>query len=166
MKTPKGETFQLLIIGELVANLYITTGFSLFSQGNLKSIRQGAVASSPNDPLAVVVTGNVHFVTGSLATAAVATVYDDDDDLPADWDYLYFWADQTLYVQVIAGATSCVFKVQALVPFTLPGFDSILPAASATPISGVLEPTLTDIDSVVIGNYSGVAANYNFAVID
>ena len=149
-----------------MATLYMLSGFQLSSQGNVKSGHQGAATSAAQDPLAITVTGTAHHITGSLATATVATVYDDDDDLPADWDYLYFWADQDCYIQIIAGSTSVVFKVEATNPFWLPGFDACLPAASATPIAGGTEPTLTDIDSVVIGNYSGSTMNYVFAVID
>lgn len=146
--------------------LYIQNNFSLLSQGNVKSAHQGAIDSSALDPLAISVTGTVHHVTGTLATASVVTVYDDDDDLPADWVYLYFWADQDCYLQVIVAGLSCVFKVKALQPFVLPGFDSILPIASAVPITGGVEPAVVDIDSVVIGNYTLVTMNYVFAVIN
>ena len=50
-------------------------------------------------------------------------------------------------------------------PFVLPGYDSML-AAADTSILTSSEPTLTDIDSVVIGNYSGGDATYLFAVVD
>lgn len=146
--------------------LYIQNNFSLNSQGNVKSGKQGDILSSVLDPLAVTVVGQTHSVTGALATASAVTVYDDDDDVPADWVYLYFWADQDCYLQLIVAGASCVFKVKALQPFVLPGFDAILPAASATPIAGGAEPVPLDIDSVVIGNYSGSTLNYVFSVVN
>ncbi len=119
------------------------------------------------------IAGTAHCVSGSLATATVVTVYDDDDDKPADFNYLYLWADQDIYIQIIGSTGNAVFKVAAKVPFTLshPGTVAatkcgIVAVANTTPITGNTEPTLTDIDSIVIGNYSGTTANYVFAVID
>jgi len=149
-----------------MATLSIVNNFELDSQGNTKSGKQGAATAGFNTPLEITVTGTCHHVTGSLATASVATVYDDDDDVPADWDYLYFWADQDCYIQIIGSGTNVVFKVEAYQPFVLPGFDAMLAAANTTAITGGTEPTLTDIDQVVIGNYSGNTMNYVFAVID
>jgi hypothetical protein len=150
-----------------MATLSIINNFSLDSNGRTKEGKQGLAADAIADAYtALAVTGTTHYVEGVLATAAVATVYDDDDDLPADWDYRYFWADQICYIQIIGPTMNVIFKVAPYVPFVLPGYDSILAAANATPITGGAEPTLSDIDSVVIGNYSGNSMNYLFAVID
>ena len=54
----------------------------------------------------------------------------------------------------------------ANVPLVLPGFDSINAAANSTLITGGTEPTMSDIDSIALGNYSGSTANYTLAVID
>ena len=146
--------------------LNINSNFELDSQGSIKSGKHGLAASPSTDPLEVTVSGTSHHVTGSLATANVATVYDDDDDVPADWDYLFYWADQDSYLQIIGSGSNVIFKVKAYTPFWLPGYDSILAAANTTIITGGTEPTLTDIDSIVIGNYSGSTMNYLFCVID
>jgi hypothetical protein len=148
------------------STLSVVSNFSLASQGRTITGKQGAAADGFDTALDITVTGTVHEMIGSLATATVATVYDDDNDLPADWDYLYFWADQDCYIQIIGSGSNAIFKVEATVPFWLPGFDSILAAADTTIITGGSEPTLTDIDSIVIGNYSGNTMNYHFAVID
>lgn len=148
------------------ATLEITNNFSLDSQGITKSGKQGAIADSPATPFEITVDGRVFQVTDTLATATVVTVYDDDNDTPADFDYLFFWADQDMYIQIVGSGTNAIFKVKAKTPFVLPGFDTILAAADTTIITGGAEPTLTDIDSVVLGNYSGTTANYHFAVID
>ena len=149
-----------------MATLSIINNFELTSQGRTRTGKQGAAADGADEPLDVTVSGTVHEVIGSLATASVVTVYDDDNDVPADWDYLYFWADQDCYLQVIGSGTNVTFKVEATQPFVLPGFDTVLAAADTTAITGGTEPTLTDIDSVVIGNYSGNTMNYHFCVID
>lgn len=149
-----------------MATLYICNSFEITSQGVRYFGKQGSAADGFFQPFSVTVDGKIHLVTSTLATAAVATVYDDDDDLPADWDYLFFWADQDVYLQLIAASQHVVHKVEAKVPFLLPGFDGIVAAANATAITGGSEPSLSDIDSVVIGNYSGSTANYLFAVID
>lgn len=149
-----------------MATLNLWNYFEMSSQGIVKAGKQGLAADAPGDGLAVTVTGTAHHVTGSLATATAVTVWDDDDDAPADWDYLFFWADQDLYIQLIGSGSNVVFKIEATQPFVLPGFDTLLAAASTTAITGGTEPTLTDIDSVVLGNYSGSTANYLFCVID
>lgn len=148
------------------ATLSIINNFTVSSQGIAKSGKQGTYSDSFNEAFDITVAGSVHQVTGVLATATVATVYDDDDDVPADWDYLFYWADQDSYIQIIGPTMSVVFKVAAKQPFVLPGFDSLTAAASATAITGGSEPAPSDIDSVVIGNYSGSSMNYHFAVID
>ena len=149
-----------------MATLNILSNFEITAQGLDHAGKQGAAADSLLTPFAVSVDGYIHKVVGTLATAAVVTVYDDDNDAPADWDYLFLWADQDCYIQVIGSGTNVIFKVEAKVPFWLPGFDTILAAADTTAITGGAEPSLTDIDSIVIGNYSGSAMNYVFAVID
>lgn len=105
-------------------------------------------------------------MVGTLATATVITMYDDDNDLPADWDYLFFWADAICYLQLIGSAGNVTHRIAAGQPFVLPGYDSILPAASTTLITGGSEPTMEDIDSIALGNYTGSTLNYLFIVID
>lgn len=146
--------------------LYLTNNFLIEVQGCTFSGKQGQAADEFAEQLAVTVNGQVHQVVGSLATANVATVYDDDDDVPADWVYLFLWADQDLYIQLIGSGSNVKFKVEATQPFVLPGFDSLLAAADTTAITGGSEPSLTDIDSIILGNYSGNTANYLFAVIN
>ena len=110
--------------------------------------------------------GTRHVVSGTLATAAVVTVYDDDNDVPADWDYLWYCADQISYIQIIGSGSNVILKCAAYQPFVLNGYDRILAAADTTAITGGSEPTLTDIDSIVLGNYSGNSMSYLFIVID
>jgi hypothetical protein len=148
------------------ATLEIISNFSIEVQGLTHSGKQGTSTDAATEPFEVTVGGQIHKVVGSLATATVVTVYDDDSDVPADWDYAYFWADQDCYIQIIGSGSNAIFKVEAKVPFWIPGFDTVLAAADTTIITGGTEPTLTDIDSIVVGNYSGNTMNYVFAVID
>ncbi len=150
-----------------MATLSIVNNFELDSNGRIKTGKQGLSTAEFSDAYpGLTVTGTCHMVEGVLATATVATVYDDDDDLPADFDYLYFWADQICYIQIIGPTMSVVFKVAPYLPFVLPGYDSLTAAASSSAIAGGSEPAPSDIDSIVIGNYSGDSMNYLFAVID
>ena len=151
-----------------MATLKITNNFELVSQGITVVGKAGAIADAADAQFlidAVTITGNLHRVANTLATATVVTIYD-DDDFPIDWDYGFFWADVDMYLQIIAGSTNCVFKVLAKVPFVIPGYDSILPAANSTLITGGTEPTMTDIDSIAVGNYSGGTGNYVLALMD
>jgi hypothetical protein len=149
-----------------MATLKITHNISLEVQGNTFRAKQGTSTDDFDEPFEYTVTGTLHSMVGSLATASVVTVYDDDNDSPADFDYAYFWADQDCYIQIIGSGTNVVFKVEAKIPFDIPGFDTMLAAADTTAITGGTEPTLTDIDSIVVGNYSGSTMNYVFYAID
>lgn len=153
-----------------MATLKILNSFYLDSQGSVKTGKQGSIASLITDTFDITVSGLCHHVTGELATATVITVYDDDNDFPAAWDYLFYWADQISYIQIIGTSQHVVFKVAAKQPFVLPGYDSLTAAglndSGATLITGGSEPSPGDIDSVAIGNYSGSTLNYLFAVID
>ncbi len=148
-----------------MATLNVVNNYEVTSQGISKSGKQGEAADGFDTALELTVTGTAHQATGSLATDAVATVWDGDDDLPATWDYLHFWADQDCYIQIIGPAMNVVFPVTAYVPFTLAA-AAMVAAASATAITGGAEPTMSDIDSVVIGNNSGSTMNYTFGVVD
>jgi len=114
-------------------------------------------------PLEISVSGTYHRVKGTLATAAGVTVWDEDDDAPSDWDYLFIVSDQDCYLQLIGQTTHVVVNLKADVPFTLYG-DQIFTAANTTAISA--NPTLEDIDSVRLWNASGTTLNYVFAVVD
>ena len=152
-----------------MATLNITNFFNLLSQGNEKLAKQGTITDAPQTPFGITVTGTCDFITCSLTTATVRTVYDDDADFPTSFDYLYYWADQNSYIQLIFAATNVILPVLAKVPFVLGPLAANLAglaAANTTIITGGTEPTLTDLDSVVIGNYSGATMNFNFAVID
>jgi hypothetical protein len=149
-----------------MATLSIINTISLESQGRTTIGKHGTADDGMTTALEVDVTGTKHEVIGSLATAAVATVYDDDDDVPADWDYAFYWADQDSYIQIIGPTMHVVFKVEAYQPFVLPGFDGLTAAANSTAITGGAEPSPSDIDSIVIGNYSGSTMNYQFVLID
>lgn len=149
----------------MAGTLSIVNNFSLEANGRTITGKQGAATENFDTALEVDVDGTAHDVIGSLATATVVTVYDDDNDVPIDWDYAFFWGDQDFYIQIIGSGTNVIHKVEAYQPFVLPGFDSMLAAADTTIITGGAEPTLTDIDSIVIGNYSGETLNYQATFI-
>jgi hypothetical protein len=149
-----------------MAILNILNSLEMDSQGIVTRAKQGAATDAFATPFSITVSGTKHEMIGSLATATVVTVYDDDNDSPVDWDYLHYWADQDSYIQFVGASTNATFKVAAKQPFVLPGFDSILAAADTTIITGGAEPSVTDIDSIVIGNYSGVTMNYHLVLID
>lgn len=149
-----------------MATLNIINRFSLSANGRLHAGHQGASSVDPQDPMTLTVDGRVHDGSGSLATASVRTIYDDDSDFPQDFDYFWFKADQDCYIQLIGATANVIIKVEANVPIVLPGFDSILAAADTTAITGGTEPTMEDIDSIVIGNYSGSTMSYEFFLVD
>lgn len=147
-----------------MATLSILNSFSLPTQGRTLTGKQGTSTDSVSTAFEITVTGTTHTMIGTLATATVNTLWDDDNDFPIDWDYLYFWADQDVYLQIVS-TTNVIFKILAKVPFTMT-YDSLLAAADATIITGGSEPTLVDIDSIVLGNYSGSSVNYQLTLVD
>jgi hypothetical protein len=149
-----------------MATLSILNNFTLDSNGRIKSGKQGLAANLATDVYAVTVNGTCHFVEGTLNTATVVTVYNTADDVPTTWVYLYFWADQKMYIQLIGTGSNSIRAVAAYEPFVQPGFNTILAAANTTGITGGAEPALTNIGSVILGNYSGNVANYFFGVMN
>lgn len=145
--------------------LEIINSFIAVIDGNTYTGKQGEITDLITDEFAITVTGPSHIVPGSLATASIVTVFDDDDDVPIDWVYFYLWTEVDMYVQIIASATNVVHKIKAKVPFVL-SYDSLLAAANTTPISGGSEPSVTDIDSVVLGNYSGNTGKFLAAFLN
>lgn len=148
-----------------MASLLIISNFTVTSDGVVYSGKQGETTDATTDEFTVTVDGLVHQVNTSIATAAVATVWDEDNDTPADFDYLFVWSSVVMYLQLIGQTSNIITKLLAKVPYMLCN-DQMLAAASTTAITGGTEPTLEDIDSVVIGNYSGGAGKVNFAVVD
>lgn len=149
-----------------MATLNILSNLEMLVNGLNRQYKQGDAADGFNEPFQVTVSGITFERVGSLATATVITLWDDDNQFPADWDFGYLWADQDVYLQLIGATANVTIKVEAKVPLWIPGFDSILPAANTTLITGGTEPTMEDIDSIALGNYSGSAANYAFVLID
>lgn len=140
--------------------------------GKEYTFHQGDSTDSPDDEYDVAAEdttsttdGEIHLVEHALATATVVTVYDDDNDVPTDWDYMFFWADVDMYLQLVGSGTNVILKTRKKIPFVW-HYDSLLAAADTTIITGASEPTLTDIDSIVVGNYTGGSGNYVFAVFD
>jgi hypothetical protein len=148
------------------ATLSIVNNFEMESLGTVKRGKQGSIADAFDEAFDLTVDGACHIVEDELATSSVATLWDEDDDSPADFDYMHFWADQDCYIQIIGTGTNVIFKVEAKVPFVLPGFDDILAAANTTAITGGAEPSLTAIDSIIVGNYSGQTMSYSAKFID
>lgn len=148
-----------------MATLNIINNFEITVQGVTYSGKQGASSDASTDPHELTVTGNVMGGSAVLATASVRTVWDEDDDEPNDILYWFYWCDVASYIQFVAQGTNVIFPVAAKTPFVLSG-NTLLAAADTTIITGGTEPTLSAIDSVVIGNYSGGNGNYVFAAIE
>lgn len=150
-----------------VSNL-IVNNFSLTTQGQTITGNQGLSANAFGAALTQTVAGTVKHFTGTLATATIATLYNTTNDLPAT--FLYFWlcvdqgASDNVQVQVIDSATNVIHALLANVPFVLHN-SHMLAAASTTAITGASQTSLNTIAKIVLGNYSGVTLNYEYAVI-
>lgn len=157
----------------MTATLEIINNFTLTSNGVESVGKQGAAADAITDaysaatsPTSLTISGTDKRMKGSLATATVNLLYDSSVDFPATFDYLFLWADQTCYIQIVGSSTNAVFKIGACLPFTLSGYGSILAAANGTAITGGSEPSVAAVTKVYLGNYSGTTLNYLFSVIN
>lgn len=148
-----------------MATLNIINNFSIEVNGVEFSGKQGPAADDFNEEYGKTVDGYVQPQIGNLATGAVRTLWDEDDDNPTGFDFLYFWADQDCYLQLIGQTSNTQILVKAKEPFTLSS-DQIICAANTTVMSAGVTPSVEAIDSVVVSNVSGSAANYTFYVID
>jgi len=149
-----------------MVTLYLWNNFSLPVQGNEKTGKHGTATDDPKVPFEYTVTGTTQGDVGSLATASVRQIWASESDYPTTFDYFHFWADQDCYLQFVTASTNFIVKVEAKIPFVLPGFGTLLAAANTTAITGGTEPTLAAIATINLGNYSGSTLNYTFTTID
>jgi hypothetical protein len=151
----------------MTATLKIINNATLTSDGLTLIGKQGATTDAITDSFSittVTISGTAHSRFGSIATATYNTIYNAANDFPATGDYLFFWADQDVYLQFIGSASNFIVKVLATVPFVLPGFNKHLAAVSTTVFSA--EPTLEALAKVVVGNVSGTTANYFLMIVN
>lgn len=149
-----------------MANLNIKNSFSITVRGKEIVGWQGTdAANDANDVFTLTVDGKTEYQSTQLADAAAATLWDEDSDLPANFDFLFIVADQDLDLQLIANSLHVVLQLKAGVPFVL-GYDDVLVAVNTTEIVADATPSYEDIDSVRINNRSGTDANYVFFLVD
>jgi hypothetical protein len=141
------------------AQFSLINNFTVALQGNTVTGKQGDADDGFSDPEVITITGKHYRNADVIPTATVRTLWDEDSNFPATWLYLHFWADATVYLQLIAQATNVKLKVVGEIPFTM-SVNSLLAAADTTLITGGSEPTLSTIDSIAIGNYTGNDVNY------
>ena len=125
--------------------------------------KQGNAADDPKTEYPIQVTGNVSKQTGQLATATALQLLD-SLTTAQPWSYLHYWADQDSYLQLIGSGSNSITKVKSLVPFVM-SYDGILAAANTTPITGGATPSLQQIVSIYIANYSGTTLNYTISFV-
>jgi hypothetical protein len=150
-----------------MATLEIVTNAVLDAQGLETVCKQGAIADSLSTAYsitAVTITGNKHQRGNALATSTIVKVYDSSTDTPATFDYLHFWADVDMYIQLITAGTEVRFKVLAKVPFIIPGYGSLIATAGTTAMAA--EPVVAAIAKIYVANYSGGSGNYVLTIVD
>lgn len=149
-----------------MATLSVLSNFTMSSQGKTVAGKQGAAANTAATTFDYTVGGVTYELVGSIPTATVRTLWDEDANFPVDWDVGWFWCDQDCYLQLIGTVGNVTHRIEATFPFWIPGFDEILPAGNLTLITGGTEPTMETIDSIALGNYSGSTANFHLILID
>ena len=147
-----------------MATIDIWNYFSLDAQGETVTGKHGTITDLRETPTTLTVTPTVYRKIGTLANDSAATLWDEDAGDFNTFEFLHFWADQRCYLQLVSEATNVVLKLLAKAPFTLS--TEYLLAAEDTTIIGGSEPSATAMDSIVLGNYSGVTINYKLALVD
>lgn len=148
-----------------MASLNTWCYFSLDSGGGETTGKQGSTTDAPQVPFPITVDGYVHKTQGIIADDAIGTIWDEDEDSPVDFSYCHIWTDQDCFLQVIMTATSFTIPILAKVPFTLAG-NTGLGAASTTPMTAGVAPSVTAIDSLILSNLSGSAMNFVATFVD
>lgn len=142
----------------------VVNNLTMSSQGSTITAKQGTSTDDFDEGYDITATGDAHKNIGTLATATIRKIYDDDTHFPVDPIYWHFWADGNCYLQWVGSGTNFIVPVASKVPFVLYG-HTLLAAADTTDITGASEPTLTDIDHLILGNYSGSTINYVLTII-
>ena len=145
-----------------MATVKTIVAMQMLSAGGIFRGKQGASADDVFTWLNTTVAGTKHERMQTIAFSVPdgdpesVTMYDaSQDDLPATWNFLFFWADQAMHLQLIdinATGTNVIIPTLANFPFVM-GAGNILAAANETVIPDGLT-TLRPIDKIVVGNQS------------
>lgn len=135
-------------------SLKIVNNYTASIDGNTYTGKQGEVDDALSKEYAITVTQPAHIVPFTLAHDSKVTLWDDDDDVPASFDYFFLVADGDLFLQLVGTTTNVTLKVKAKVPFVL-SYNSILAAANTTDLSTGADPSVTALDHVLVLNRSG-----------
>jgi len=134
------------------------------SQGINISGKQGMASNPATTPLSITVSGTVHSMIGTASDEAETILWATATDPPATWDYLFFWADQAVQLQMVATASAATFEVAQYAPFVLSNYK-MLGIATNTQLAA--QATTTAIESILMGNYDADATcNYRLVLID
>ena len=153
------------------ANLDLINNLEITVRGKTISVWQGTADDSlPADVMRLSVDGNTNYQPFTIGTGVARELWNSSEDKPADFDFMFFVADQNMFLQVICTATNFIVPVLAGVPFVLaPKTDALtakaLAAANTTAISGTA-PTVTAIAKIVVQNNSGETATGFFFLAD
>jgi hypothetical protein len=137
----------------MAVDLNVKCNFEITIRGITFTGKQGTATDGIDDAFVISVDGKAHCMPFELAVDTTMTLWDDDNDNPLDFDFMFIWADQNCFIQVINSATSFSVPHLAKVPFILaPKTDGLtaksLGEASTTPMAAA--PSVTEIDSVCI----------------
>ncbi len=129
----------------------IINNFSVEIDGIPYIGKQGSTDGAITDSYGITITGDAYVVPFTLVGSAIKTLWDEDSNYPADYAYVFIWADTDMYIQVIGQASQFSFKQLAKVPWVMT-YGKMLAAANTTPLAA--EPTVTDVDSLLVLNPS------------
>lgn len=156
----------------MAVDIEVLNNFEMTIRGVTFTGKQGLAADGITEAFAISVDGKAHAMAFELAVDTTKTLWDDDDDLPDDFDFMFFWGDQNCFLQVIASATNFIVPVLAKVPFILaPKIDAASPtakclgAANTTAMSAT--PSTTEIDSILVRHaIASTTMNGYFFLVD
>lgn len=154
-----------------MATLKTTCTISMSSQGITVDGKHGAASDASTTAVEMTVTGTVHERIGTVGDSAGAVMFASSgasgDDLPSAFDYLFFWSDQNVHIQLmdVANSNWAEIGVTAKHPFIMSDGDILVHDSDTSAISDA-SATLNAIDKIVVGNSSGATANYHLILVD
>lgn len=146
-----------------MATLSVVNNLTGTFQGATHTAKQGLPDSDFSEGYDITVTGYPTVLVGALATGGSIKLYDDDTTVPADPVYWHLWTDKNGYLQLVGATSNIILPIAAYVPWVLYG-HTMLAAANTTDIASV-EPTLEDIDHIMLGNFSGSSMTWRLTLV-
>lgn len=153
----------------MAVNLSVWSYWSAFIDGVKHSGKHGASDEPYTVPAEFSVDGNVHPFGGTLNDATLRALWDNDDDFPTAFKFLFFWHDgdkednTNAWLQFVGASLNYSIRIRPFVPFIL-GYDDMVIANNTTDLAA--DPTGETPDHINVWNANGDSIRYGGVIVD